>query len=45
MLNDDDDDKQYELNVNIDGEAFPYASCETQDVILKRHQELPRKYK
>ena len=42
MIN--NDDKKYVLNVNINEETFPYDSCETQDVILKRHQELPQKY-
>ena len=29
----------YELRINIQQDLFPYESCETQNVYLKKHQE------
>ena len=34
----------YELRINIQQDLFPYESCETQNVYLKKHQELPQEY-
>ena len=40
-----EEQQPYELKINIQQDLFPYESCETQDVYLKKHQELPNGYK
>jgi WD40 repeat protein len=34
--------EEYDISIDVDGEIFPYTSCITQDIFLKKHFELPQ---